>query len=639
MFNLAPDRKQAIGGILGLALLAAAFAYRWVGPERLGLVAGPELPPALEEAPPPAPESAPFARVIAPEPDAVADAETEVPAPGVESLSEVSEEARAEVEDALARAEAARAAGRLIEPEDDNAIYWYDAALEVDPDNRAVAAARDAVVATQVEQANLALDAGDAAPARALIDALEERDVAKAETDALAERVEVLSRAQELLRQGAQRLAAGNRFDPEAGSALESYRGAMELDPRNLAARQGLEQIERAVLEQALVAASDDRFADAEQLMTLAAGILAGTQTQLETRTRINELRTQRSAALLSRAEVAIDARNLDSAEALVTRAVALGADPARIDTMRERIANSRLYEHRAPGEVFADPFLDRAGSAPELVVLPVGTYRIGSPENERGRKDSEGPVHEVTISRPFALGRNEVTVAQFRRFVRATDYTTDAEREGSSTYYDEKGGRLATGRGIDWRNDYRGERARDNEPVVHVSYNDAAAYVAWLSERTGKRYRLPSEAEWEYAERAGSTERYAWGPNPPARVIGNFTGARDAAPSGRTWTRGFPNYGDGHWGPAPVGSFVANAFGLFDASGNVSEWVEDCWHDSYVRAPADGSAWVNPGCKRRVVRGGSWGSAPEQTRSAYRLSAANETRSARAGIRVAREL
>ncbi|HVF35568.1 MAG TPA: formylglycine-generating enzyme family protein, partial [Candidatus Saccharimonadia bacterium] len=343
--------------------------------------------------------------------------------------------------------------------------------------------------------------------------------------------------------------------------------------------------------------------------------------------------------ALLSRAEAALDARDIEAAEALLTRAIALGADPSRVDATRLHIANARLYEHRAPGEVFADPYLDRAGSGPELVVLPIGSFTLGSPESERGRKASEGPAHEVQIARAFALGRHEVTVSQFRRFARAAEYQTDAERAGSSTFYDESNGRLTAGRGVDWKDDYRGKRARDDDPVVHVSFNDAVAYVAWLSERTGKRYRLPSEAEWEYAERAGSRERYAWGVSSPTRVIGNFTGDGDRSESGRTWTRAFPRYNDGYWGPAPSGKFAANAFGLFDVSGNVSEWVEDCWHDSYLRAPVDGSAWVNPGCGRRVVRGGSWGSAPEQTRSAFRLNAAADTRSARVGFRVARDL
>lgn len=542
MLNLTPARKQAIGGALGLLLLAFAFAYRWIGPEWLGLRPAPEAPsldqplaPEVAQAPATPAPAAPAAAPAAPDPA------TTVPKPRVDTLSAVSEEARAEVEDALARAEEARAAGRLIEPAGDSALYWYDAALE--------------------------------------------------------------------------------------------------LDPRNLAAKQGLEQIERAILQQALAAASDDRFADADQLMALAATVLSGTQAQLETRTRIVDLRTQRAGALLSRAEVALDARNLESAEALVTRAVALAADPARVEALRARIANARVYEHREPGEVFADPFLDRAGDGPELVVLPLGEFEMGSPESERGRKDNEGPRHAVSIVRAFALGRYEVTVAQFRRFVLASGYVTDAERAGESTFYDESSGRLASGKGIDWRRDYRGEEAQDGDPVVHVSFSDANAYAVWISSRTGKHYRLPSEAEWEYAERAGSTARYAWGPNPPTRPIGNFTGDGDRSVSGRSWTRAFQRYSDGYWGPAPVGTYAANAFGLHDMSGNVSEWVEDCWHDSYRRAPTDGTPWVNPGCGRRVVRGGSWGSAPDQTRSAFRLSAATDTRSARVGFRVARDL
>ena len=634
MFNLSPVRKHAIGGALGLAVLAFAFAYRWIGPERLGLEPTFELPPPVVEQAPPVAET-PIVR----SPPVAEPVEAEPAAPPTESLADVSEEARAEVDDAVLRAEAALAEGRLVEPANDSALYWYDAALEVDPENARVAQARGAVVSALVEQANLALDAGDPNPATTLVAQLAGREDAAPARAAIEARVAVLPRAQELLRQGAQRLALGRRFDPYEGSALESYRAALELDPRNLAARQGLEQIERAVLQQALAAASDDRFADADRLMSLASSILPGTQAQLATGSRVADLRAQRSGALLNRADAALDARDIEGAEALLARAIALGADPSRVDTTRARIADARLYEHRRPGEVFADPDLDRAGSGPELVVLPVGAFTMGSPETERGRKANEGPAHEVAISRPFALGRHEITVVQFRRFTRASGYKTDAERTGTSTYYDESSGRLAPGRGIDWRRDYRGERAKDDAPVVHVSFDDAQAYVAWLSERTGKRYRLPSEAEWEYAERAGSAERYAWGASAPTRVIGNFTGDGDRSESGRSWTRAFPRYDDGHWGPAPVGSFVANAFGLHDMSGNVSEWVEDCWHDSYLRAPGDGSAWVNPGCRRRVVRGGSWGSAPEQTRSAFRLNAANDTRSARVGFRVAREL
>ena len=117
-----------------------------------------------------------------------------------------------------------------------------------------------------------------------------------------------------------------------------------------------------------------------------------------------------------------------------------------------------------------------------------------------------------------------------------------------------------------------------------------------------------------------------------------NLTGARDVSPQGRHWSNAFAGYGDGWWGPAPVGSFAPNAYGLHDMAGNVSEWVADCWHDGYRRAPDDGDAWVNPGCRVRTMRGGAWASSPDQTRSAWRAPARVDTTNARLGFRVARE-
>jgi formylglycine-generating enzyme required for sulfatase activity len=174
---------------------------------------------------------------------------------------------------------------------------------------------------------------------------------------------------------------------------------------------------------------------------------------------------------------------------------------------------------------------------------------------------------------------------------------------------------------------------------VVHVSARDADAYAKWLSDRSGQHYRVAGEAEFEYVLRGGSRTRYPWGDGAPPKGIGNFTGALDRSPSGREWANAFPHYGDGYWGPAPVGRFAPNPFGLHDLDGNVSEWVADCWHDSYRRAPANGGAWVNPGCRTRVVRGGAWASSPEQTRSAWRAPVGLETTNARIGFRVVRDL
>jgi formylglycine-generating enzyme required for sulfatase activity len=229
--------------------------------------------------------------------------------------------------------------------------------------------------------------------------------------------------------------------------------------------------------------------------------------------------------------------------------------------------------------------------------------------------------------------------VAEFRRFVRESGYRSDAEQQGDSSTYDERTGRIVKRGGVSWENDFQGGRAKSGEPVVHVSWNDAAAYAQWLSEMTGQRYRLPSEAEFEFALRAGTTTAYWWGDGAPDRQVGNLTGEGDRSRSKRTWAKAFEGYRDGYWGPAPVARFEANGFGLFDMGSNVSEWVEDCWHQNFLRAPEDGSAWVNRGCSKRVVRGASWGSDPDQARSAYRLGVAADTRSARVGFRVAREL
>ena len=174
---------------------------------------------------------------------------------------------------------------------------------------------------------------------------------------------------------------------------------------------------------------------------------------------------------------------------------------------------------------------------------------------------------------------------------------------------------------------------------MTHVSYSDAVEYALWLSRVSGKRYRLPSEAEFEYAMRGGTSTSFWWGNGPPKVIAENLTGKNDTSDSGRHWSAGFDGYADLYWGPAPIQSFQPNAFGLMDIAGNVSEWTADCWHESYARAPLDFSAWENPGCAQRVVRGGSWGSAPAESRSASRTAFSSTHRSAKIGFRVLREL
>ena len=286
------------------------------------------------------------------------------------------------------------------------------------------------------------------------------------------------------------------------------------------------------------------------------------------------------------------------------------------------------------PGSVFRDC---NDGSCPEMVWIPAGRFSMGSPSDETDRMDNEGPQHEVSVGL-FALGKTEITVGQYRAFVNASDYRTEAEKNtgGKNGCYawDASDGK------IDWRpGRYWGSPGftqEDNHPVVCISHNDAQAYVDWLSRKTGKKYRLPSEAEWEYAARGGTRSARYWGDNPDqacryANVADNTIG-----PNGRKWTNKH-NCDDGYWFTAPVGHYVANGYGLYDMLGNAGEWTADCWNENYNSAPSNGSAWKSGDCSRRVLRGGSWDLKPAWVRSALRDWDETAYRVVNAGFRVAR--
>jgi formylglycine-generating enzyme required for sulfatase activity len=268
------------------------------------------------------------------------------------------------------------------------------------------------------------------------------------------------------------------------------------------------------------------------------------------------------------------------------------------------------------PGKVFRD-----GDDCPEMVVIPAGEFLMGSPVSEVGRSDDEGPQHIVRIGKPFALGRYALTIGEFSRFVQASGYRTEAERDSEQGIRVWDGRKWDWSKGKSWRNP--GFAQDDRHPVVGVSWNDAQAYIKWLGEKTGKGYRLPSEAEWEYAARAGARTRYPWG-DYPGSDLANFSN------SGSRWSGKQT---------APVGSFAANAFGLCDMIGNVWEWLHDCWNESYLGAPDDGRAWESGDCGRRVVRGGSWDDGPGSARAACRDWLEPGIRISNTGFRLARTL
>ena len=265
-------------------------------------------------------------------------------------------------------------------------------------------------------------------------------------------------------------------------------------------------------------------------------------------------------------------------------------AEERRLAAERERKAREaeeRRKRARKPGDTFRD-----CPGCPEMVVVPEGSFRMGSPESEKGRDDDEGPVRQVTIEYRFAVGVYEVTFEEWDACERDS---------GCGGYWPDDEG---------W--------GRGSRPVINVSWEDARAYVDWLSRKTGEAYRLLSEAEWEYVARAGTTGPYHFG--------------RSLSPSQA-------NYGDDRGGTVSVGSYSANGFGLHDVHGNVWEWVEDCWNGSYYGVPSDGSAWTSGDCSTRVLRGGSWSYDPGGLRAANRGGNDSGDRLNVSGFRVARTL
>ncbi len=306
------------------------------------------------------------------------------------------------------------------------------------------------------------------------------------------------------------------------------------------------------------------------------------------------------------------------------------GGDPAvlalvqgvTLSVLRAKAEERKRLPERV-GKVFRD-----CGECPEMVVVPAGSYLMGSPSTEVGRDDDEGPVHQVVIGEPFAVGVKEVTRGEYMRFVRVTGHSAG---DSCWTYEDgewkDRGGR-------NWEDPGFGQM--DGHPVVCVNWEDAKGYVEWLSRETGEEYRLLSEAEWEYVARGERETRY-WGEDGQC----GYANGADRALKGRysDWKWEVASCNDGHVHTAPVGSFASNGFGLYDVLGNVWEWVEDCWKESYAGAPSDGRAWESGNCGRRVLRGGSWSDVPWLLRSASRGRDATGNRYDDFGFRVARTL
>ncbi len=290
-----------------------------------------------------------------------------------------------------------------------------------------------------------------------------------------------------------------------------------------------------------------------------------------------------------------------------------------------------------SPVSAGADPIRDCA-DCPELVLIPAGRFAMGSPQGEPEREgltesnaEDERPVHDVVIARPFAIGKFEVTRGEYAAFV------ADAGRPigdkcwvlgGAGPVFEETAGK-------NWREPLFDQT--DRHPVVCVDWDEAAAYTAWLSAKTGRRYRLPTDAEWEYAARGGVSGARPWGDGRDEAC--RFANVRDTAFAKATGlTDDLFACDDGAVHTAPVGTYTPNAYGLFDAIGNAAEWTADCHFADYRRAPADGTAPPErPGCLR-VFRAGGFSNTPSAQRAANRVRSPADSRRANLGFRVVRE-
>jgi formylglycine-generating enzyme required for sulfatase activity len=280
------------------------------------------------------------------------------------------------------------------------------------------------------------------------------------------------------------------------------------------------------------------------------------------------------------------------------------------------------------PKDVFKE-----CDTCPEMVVMPAGSFTMGSRASEAGRSDTEGPQHAVKITKSFAVGKFHVTVDQFTAFVTETDYNA-----GTKCHVFEGSSKMEEKQGRSWRNP--GFAQTGAHPAVCLSWKDAKAYVAWLSRKTGKSYRLLTEAEWEYAARAGSTTKYSFGDDEKELcryVNGADQTAKSRIPEAKNWT--IAPCTDGYAYTSPVGSLLPNAFALHDMHGNAYQWLEDCWHANFTGAPADGSARTSGDCSVRVVRGGAWWVRPSGLRSARRDWTRADNRYAFVGFRLGRTL
>ena len=453
-------------------------------------------------------------------------------------------------------------------------------------------------------------------------------------------------------------LKARRLTSPVRNNAWEKYQEVLKLDSGNPEAVKGMEQVIGSYMELFGSAVEQEAFGKASGYLTRIrelhpdSPVLEAGEQRLEAAKqaradRLAEIERQRQAEEAARQaeleqqrvaqaikahwtafESALEAEDLDEAADILVQVRALHPEEPGLAAGEERLAAAQaaLERQRQAAEEKARQL------AGDMVSIPGGSFRMGDLSGEG--VDAERPVHSVTVP-AFKLGKYEVTVGQFRRFVEATGYRTDAERNADGNagcYSNTSGDEWDWVSGRSWRNP--GFSVGDEHPVECVSWNDAQAFIEWLAAQTGEAFRLPSEAEWEYAARAGSSTTYHFG-NSESQLC-RYGNHADTS-TDFDWRNKSCSDGVGKR-TAAVGRYQPNSYGLYDVHGNVWEWVQDCWNGTYRGAPTNGRAWTSGDCSQRMIRGGSWHVNPWNLRSALRYWFPRSYRGYIVGFRLAQD-
>lgn len=531
--------------------------------------------------------------------------------------------------------EKAMTENRYFNPDQNNALYYLINLKLIDKDNAKISQLQQSIQHQLDSDISHAIENNDSDQLIQHIAQLKTLDANNQKIKTYEMQLTTIKTINRLYDIGKQYLQDNIIIASDSQDAWHIAKQMSQIDSNNKKTHTLITDVSTILVNNALRAAEETDFQLAYDQMNQA--LLLDPKSKLVTFTQeqINQLKQQRYVWLEQQISLAIDQTNETRAMKMLNQLAELGLSNDQLLEYKNEITRITILGKYNPFDTFFDVAFNN--NLPEMVVMPTGSYLMGS----KNAAKYEEPIHQVNINYGFAISKNEISVKDFKLFIDNSDYVSDAINKNTSRIYDLKSGRLKNKTGINWQKNYIGKNANSNDPVIHVSWNDALAYSQWLSHQTDKNYRLVTEAEFEYVLRAGSRSLYPWGDGSPAQVIENLTGNLDKSKDNPRfrWKKGFSKYNDHYWGPAPVGSFITNPFRLNDTAGNVMEWVMDCWHDSYTRAPTDGSSWTNPGCENHVIRGGSWSSSKREFTSSHRFKAKANFTDARLGFRIALDL